>query len=285
MKRLIIQTVIFALFPFIGYSQHELSVYGGGGLSGLHYKATAGHPKSGFGAQFGLGYRFFFSSELGAGVNIGISQYKTNFHAENINFACRATDFEGVEFDFRSSVGGYEEKQEVAFLQIPLVLQYHTGNYYVAGGVKAGIPLGGKYGSTAATLKSSGYYIEENHEYTSPKFMGFGTFSDIDSKGDLDFKTAFSITLESGLNIKLDGNLSLYVGVYFDYGLNSTIDKTSSLQFVEYNTESPTDFALNSVASSQYAQNKQFAEKISPVAFGVKASLALGIGNSWRTRR
>ena len=243
MKKILVYIIILTIFPILGYSQHEISIFGGGGISGLHYSATVGHPKSGFGGQFGLGYRFFFSPELGAGVNIGISQYKTDFHAENINLSYGATDMEGAIFDFRSSVNGYEENQNVTFLQIPVVLQYQLRNYYVAGGFKAGIPLSGKYGSTVYALKNSGYYFEDNYEYTTQKFMGFGTFNGIDSKGDLEFKTAFSITFESGLKLKFD-KLFLYVGVYFDYGLNNTIDKTT-LQFVEYNKANPDVFVLN----------------------------------------
>ena len=277
MKIIIIQIVILVMFPFLGHSQSEFSIYGGGGLSGLHYKTTAGNAAIGSGGQYGLGYRYFFGQSFGVGMNVGFARYRTDFNAENINLAYRAKDIEDIEFDFRSSVHSYKEKQDIAFLQIPLMMQYNIGNYYIAGGVKAGIPLSGKYSNSATTLKNSGYYVEEEYEYTTQRFMGFGTFNDISSEGNLDFKTVFFITLESGFEVKLGDIPSFYFGFYLDYGLNNTINK-KSLKLVEYNTASPADFTLNSVANSYYAQNKPIADKISPFAFGVKITFALGFG-------
>lgn len=282
--------VVFALFPFLGHAQHEFSVYGGGGLSGLSYKSDAGKQKNGFGGQFGLGYRFYFTSNVGIGTGIEYAPYNAKFKADNVNSGHRATDFEDVAFDFRSSVTGYEEKQNAAFLQIPLMLQYLTDSdqgFYVAGGFKAGIPLSGKYSSTASMLQNSGFYSEEIYEYTTQQFMGFGTFNGITSKGDLTFKTAFFLSLEAGMKFGLSGNFSLYAGAYLDYALNNAVKKPSLL-LVAYNTTNPTDFTLNSVANSQYAQNgvaQSFTDKIAPVAAGVKIVVAMGSRNNKYSRR
>jgi len=284
MKRVIIQTVIFALFPLLGYSQHEISVYGGGGLSGLNYSVNTGKQENGLGGQFGLGYHYFFTPRWGVGTGVEFAMYNTTFKAGNIKIVQPATDIEGSEFEFRTSVNNCEEKQKAAFLQIPLMLQYQTGakhRFYAAGGLKAGIPLSGTYSSTAASLNNSGYYSEEIYEYNTQRFMGFGTFNNIKSDGNLEFKTALLASLEAGMKWKLSNKLSLYTGAYMDYGLNNTAE-TSSSAFMQYNTNNPTGFALNSIANSQYTQNdatqpQSFTGKISPIAAGVKLRLALGI--------
>ena len=144
--------------------------------------------------------------------------------------------------------------------------------------LKTGIPLIGKYSGAAATLKNTGYYSEEIYEYTTPQFMGFGTFNDITSENDLEFKTAFFLSLETGMNFILRDKFFLYVGAYLDYALNNMVNKTS-LPFVEYNTLRPTSFTLNSIANSQHTKNNHFVDKISPVAFGIKVGFMLGIGD------
>ena len=265
------------MFPFWGHSQSEFSIFGGYGFTGLHCNAIAGNTTIGSGGQYGLGYRYFFSRSFGVGMNVAFAQYKTGFNAEKIDFAYSAIDIEGVEFEFRSKVTGYKETQEVAFLQIPVLLHLQIGNFYLAGGVKAGIPLFGQYGSTASALYNSGYYPEDDYEYTTQRFMGFGAFNNIISEGDFDYRInpVFSVTLETGLKVKLGDIPSFYFGFYLDYGLNNTTYKRS-LRFVEYNTNNPTDFKLNSVVNSEYSRNKPIADKIAPFAIGVKMVFALG---------
>lgn len=279
MKRIVLQIVIVVVFPFLGYAQHEFSVYGGGGLSNLKYTSAAGNQQSGFGAQLGLGYRFFFVPELGVGTGIEIALYSAKFNADNINVSYRTTDMEGAPFDFRSSVSGYEERQKAYFLKIPLLLQYQrkidkTHLYYIAGGFKVGIPLNATYNNTADVLNNSGFYPKEIYEYTTQQFMGFGTFHDRTSHSDLEFQTTYFLSLEAGIKFKIGG--ALYIGAYLDYALNSVV-KNPSLPFVEYHASNPAAFALNSIANSKYARNGatvSFTDVIRPVAAGVKVIIA-----------
>ncbi|GHT60425.1 hypothetical protein FACS189451_00460 [Bacteroidia bacterium] len=267
--------------------RHEFSVYGGGGLSSLKYEAPANERKDGFGGQFGLGYKFFFSPNWGLGTGAEMALYKTVFNPDNIGTRYMATDTDGDAFEFRSELNGYEEKQKALLLQIPLMLQYQTGNrhkFYAAAGGKIGFPLSGKYGSSSASIRNSGFYAEENYEYTTQEFMGFGAFPVKDYDGSLKFKAAFFASAEAGVKWKLNGGLSLYTGAYLDYGLNNIYKESGAArQFVAYNSESPRDFTVNSVLNSQYAQNgvpQAFTGKITPVAAGIKISLAFGIGST-----
>ena len=263
--------------------RHEFSVHGGGGLSSLKYAASAGERKNGFGEQAGLGYRFFFSPQWGLGTGAEIAQYKSVFNSDNIGTRYTTIDGAGDPFEFRSTVSGYEEKQKALFLQIPLTLQYQTGEthkFYFAAGGKIGFPLSGKYESLSADVRNSGFYSEENYEYTTQEFMGFGTFPCKNYDGSLNFKTAFYASAEAGVKWKFKDGLSLYTGAYIDYGLNDIAKESGTArQFVAYNSESPRDFTVNSALNSQYAPNgipQAFANKIKLVAFGVKFSLAFG---------
>ncbi len=276
-------------------NKHEISLYGGSGLSTLNYDVTAGEQKSGFGGQFGVGYNFFFSPNwsLGTGMELGFYNAKFNLGrdaSQSVSTAYTTTDTDGDTFEFRSTVSNYEEEQRAMLLQIPLMLQFQTGRkhqFYGTLGGKVGIPLNGKYESSATTIQNSGYYTEEDYEYTIQQFMGFGTFTDRDTDGDLKFKTAFFVSAEAGVKWKLNDKLSLYTGAYVDYGLNNIISpvKTGhspslSTQFIAYNAADPKDFAVNSIMKSQYTQNnvtQSFTDKITPIAAGIKIRLAFRI--------
>jgi outer membrane protein OmpA-like peptidoglycan-associated protein len=266
--------------------KHELSVYGGGGLSTLKYDVTIGEQKNGFGGQFGLGYQFFFAKNWGLGTGAELGLYNAKFNTDNLNIRYNTTDMDGAVFEFRSRVSNYEEKQQAMLLQIPLMLQFQTGSkhrFYAALGGKAGIPVNGTYKSSEATIQNSGYYAEENYEYTTQEFMGFGTFTGRGANGDLKFKTAFFASAEAGVKWKLSEGLSIYTGAYIDYGLNNMYKNDAPQQFVTYNSQSPRNFAVNSVINSQYTQNgtsQLFTDKITPIAIGIKLKLAFGKGST-----
>ena len=272
---------------FSQQSKHEFSVYGGGGLSTLNYKVTTGEHKAGLGGQFGLGYHYFFSPEWGVGTGAELAFFNAKYNTKNLNIYQMTADIDDVLFLFRSDVSGFEEKQRAILLQIPLMLQFQTGGnrqFYVAAGGKVGIPLQVKYNNTAS-YSNSGYYLHENALYDTQEFLGFGNFPNKKSAGDLDFKTVFFLSAEAGVKWKLSDGLSLYTGVYMDYGLNKQSIATQS-SIVEYNKANPSDFKVNSILTyapraDSYCWHSRSTssplpapDKIRPVAVGIKLRLA-----------
>jgi len=265
-------------------NKHEFSVYGGGGLSTLKYKMSVGEQKNNFGGLAGIGYTYFFSSKIGLGSGAELALYNAKSTIDNLGDKYMAKDMEGAGFEFRSTVSNYEEKQKAMYVNIPLMLQFQTGKkhmFYAAAGGKIGIPLNGKYKTSGATIKNSGYYAEEDYEYTTQEFMGFGTFTGRDMDDDVDFKLAYIVSAEAGMKWKLKDNLSLYTGAYFDYGLND-IQKDNDRRFVQYNTAKPKEFINNSVLTSQFSHNNKtenFTDKINLMSVGLKVKLAFGVGS------
>lgn len=269
--------LLLSCFTLNAQHRHEFLLSGSGGLSSLQYEAATGKQKNGLGGNLGLGYRFFFSPQWGLGTGVELACYNTRYNADNISIRYMATDMNGDGFEFRSTVNGYEEKQQATLVQIPLMLQFQTGNkhrFYAAAGGKVGIPVGGKYESSNTGIQNSGYYEYEDKEYTTQTFMGFGQFTGKGNEGDLSFKTAFFASVELGMKWALNESWSLYTGAYLDYGLND-IAKTQARPFVEFNTESPKDFRVNNIVNSQY-QTSPFIGKITPVAAGIKLGVAFG---------
>jgi len=267
---------------------HELSVYGGGGLSTLAYKVTDGQQKHGLGGHFGLGYHFFFAPKWGIGTGGELAFYNARYNLNNLNINYMTTDMNGDPFDFRSTVNSYKEKQHAMLLQIPLML-YHQSKqtdsklqYYGAVGGKYGISMNGKYSNTAS-LSNAGYYAYEDALYDTQEFMGFGYFPGRKANGGLDFKSLFFLSAEAGVKWRLNESWSLYTGVYVDYGLNNIMEKQNVMSMpslVAYNRTNPTEFGVNSIVQSQYTQGggvpQAFTDKITPIAVGIKLRLAFG---------
>lgn len=259
-------------------NKHEFSIYGGGGLSTLYYSVTAGEHEMGFGGLFGLGYNYSFTPKWSLGIGLEGALYNTTFNLPYLNAKHMATDIEGTNFEFRSAVRKYEENQRAILLQVPVMLQFQTGGkhkFYVAGGGKIGLPLSQTYKGNGALLQNSGYYVYEHYDYTTQEFVGFGDYIGRKSNEDLDLKLSFMVSGEVGMKWRLSPTMSLYTGVYVDYGLNNIVDDPES-PFIEYNTADPRNFGMNSVIHSNYAPNMSFTDKVVPLAAGIKLRLAFG---------
>lgn len=270
--------------------RHEISLYGGGGLSTLHYRVKAGDQKEGFGGHFGLGYNFFFNPKWSIGTGIEFARYNARFDADNFNTRYMLTDPESNPFEFRSTLYNYKEKQHAGMLQIPLMLQHQSNpvikqrhRLYAAAGAKIGFPVNSGYSSTNDGIMNTGYYVYENYEYSTQTFMGFGRFDGKEFDGELfqgGGKMAFLASAEAGVKWKLKNAWNLYTGLYLDYGLNNIRDEGREPQIVAYNAESPADFKVNSAMNSQYSETgyapMAFTDKVIPIAAGIKIRIAFG---------
>ncbi|MCL2413809.1 MAG: OmpA family protein [Bacteroidales bacterium] len=297
MKRSFIKITIIAILSLLvsrGFSaercsRHEFSVYGGGGLSTLNYKVNFGTQRMNLGGHFGFGYRYFFSPNWALGTSVELEFYRTRFDMDNLSFRFMTTDMQGVEFEFRSIVSNFEERQRAMLLQIPLMLQFQTNKpgrqhqFYAAVGGKIGIPVRGRYNSTA-DFRNAGYFSYENSLYDTQEFMGFGNFPNRRSQGSLNFKTSFFLSAETGIKWRLNDRHSLYTGLYIDYGLNNIARAASTRPtLIEYNKANPRAFVVNSIINSQYTPMgsntaQVFTDKIRPIAIGIKMRLTFGRG-------
>ena len=263
----------------VRFKRNEVMLCGGGGLSSLQYKVNVGKQAMGFGGQIGFGYNFFFIPQLSLGTGLDFALYTASFTMAGSNLSYMTTDIENNPFEFRSKMSDYKENQTVVMLQVPLMVQFQTGKkhkFYFALGGKVGLPLSAKYNSSKTTIQNSGYYAEEDYEYTTQTFMGFGTFRG--SSGDLSFKLAIFASAEIGAKIIMNDGYSLYTGVFVDYGLTNIANQPSEpLPFHQYNREHPSDFAVNSIITSQYSQSgntQSFTDNVVPLAGGIKLKLA-----------
>jgi len=267
----------------MGQYKHEFSAWGAGGLSSLNYKTHVGEKKYKPGGSVGLGYTYFFSTKIGLHSGAELSFSNTDYKLNNLSGNYNTNDGE-LPFEFRYTINNYKEKQTTTSLNIPLMLQFQSGGthqFYAAVGGKVGIPLNAKYKAKNISLTTTGYYPQYDIEMDSPAFMGFGTFENLKAKDDYDFKVAYMASAETGYKWRLKEGLSLYTGIYFDYGLNDISKKKQTGEIIVYNTENPREFIHNGALMAHNTVNNNqeiLTSKIKPIAAGLKFKLSFGKG-------
>ena len=301
MKKLTITIVtLFAAISMQLSAQavHEFSAHAGVGLSSLSYQLSQGNRSGGFGGDFGVGYTFLQVKEravetgrvsyLNWGIHsgIGVGLYNANAKLNDVKtVTSNLSDGEDKQngydiFNLHTTLSGYNETQNTMFLNIPVMGLFQIDQFYAMGGVKVGIPLSGKYKSKDATLKNRAYYPALDNWIDDLKFRGLGTFSGKDNNGDLDLGVAVLLSLEAGYKWSIADNLSLYTGVYFDYGLNNVV-KGDKQAFINYDAKNPENFTANSVLSAYTDDSKSttFINKANIMAVGIKVRVAMA--NLW----
>ena len=254
-------------------SHSELSVYGGGGLSGLKYKPVGGSQSMCFGGLTGIGYTWFLNEKWGivTGVEFGFYGAKCTF-SDNLVDSYLAesgtSEQAGNDFTFSYSFKGYEEKQKAAFIQIPVMAQFQTGIFYAAGGVKLGFPVRSNYNISAAGLSTSGYFPTEDQTYTTLPDRGLGTYTPFSAKDDLDLNMTFALAIEAGAKWVLSEKINLYTGIYFDYGLNN-ISENNHIPIVEYSKEITGKLIYHSTTN--------LSDSMKPLAVGLKVRISYSL--------
>lgn len=290
MKKLYIHILLLAVSGILSinmqaqdYLTHEFSVYGGAGLNTLKQSVESPFDsKNGAGALFGVDYTYSLSKTWGILVGAEMSFLEGEIQGDNLSDKYMTKDIDNNPFEYRiSKAMGLEDEYNATFLNIPVKIRYQTsGNikFYGAAGVKVGIPVKSESKMKMSSITVSGYYPEDNQEYTDETFMGFGTFKDLSNKKTSKLKTSFMLSLEVGAKYAITNKNNLYAGVYFDYGLNDISKNEEKL--IEYNANSPQDIIINSTSNSTYSRNNEYEKitsKIIPMAIGLKIGVSFGI--------
>lgn len=264
---------------------HEFSLYGAGGLSGLSYQLPAGKKSMAMGVDAGLGYTYFLRPQWGVGTGAGIALFNASASLDGFNYTISGlVDNENDVFDLYTSFDRWKEKQRVTTLMIPLMATYRTKTktvFYFSAGGKAGIPLSASCRTRDGVVTKRGYFPEYDNWGEGQQFMGFGTFTGVNATGKMKTKAAFFASAEAGAQWKLKDHLFLYAGAYFDYGLNSIIDN-ERLPLVTWNAEAPKDFNPAGILNARINDNTDangFTDRVTPIAAGVKLRLAFGVAD------
>ncbi|MDR0866832.1 MAG: OmpA family protein [Candidatus Symbiothrix sp.] len=263
---------------------NEFNLNAGVGISALQYKPIMGEKNSGVGEVIGIGYTHFFSPKWGISTGLDLEFYNAKTTIDNMYLKYKIPTPQGLvdNFYLQATYTGYEEKQNVTFLQLPVMLQMRIpierNFFYIAGGLKVGFPFSGTYESTIQSLTTTGKSDYTGQLYENMPNHGFDTHTNIQPSGNLDLDIAYLLALETGMKWTLSEKCSLYTGIYLNYGLND-INKQTNQELLAYNSNSPRAYQYNSLLHSQ-SEGNGFVDKIYPFSVGIKIKLGIGLGSA-----
>lgn len=262
-------------------SPHQLSISAVGVLSKQLDEPAIGKANTENGYQVGVGYRYYLNPKWSLGSGLEYQYYKTNMNLASLSDRYNTVDLEGDSFEYRYTATAFSENQKMHYLAIPLNIQFETAgpaSWYANVGMKVGFNLSANYETSIDKLTTSGYYPQWNVELYDPTFIGFGTWSDFNSrKQDLDVKTQFMLTAESGIKLQMTAKSNLYVGLYMNYGLNDLKQSNSNQNPIVYNTNNPKEPMLNSLLNASDSKGAPYLSKYNLFSFGIKLNWSFRI--------
>ena len=244
-------TVFFlsAIFlPFTISAQkapHEFSLNAGAGVSTYVFSPLPKKASSvGFNTDFGFGFTGFFSRQVGIHVGAGFGLFNVKSKVNELYTLTPDLSTYKVEngveievpYELHTTLNGYTDIHKTLYISIPLMFQFQTAQresfswkntqkvgFYARGGVKVLLLFNNKYEARIPTMYNKAYFPTLNQYQDTQEFMGFGTFKGNTVKGNLDFGVLATFSLEVGAKWRIENNMFIYTGVFFDCGLNDPI--------------------------------------------------------------
>jgi opacity protein-like surface antigen len=258
--------------------RHELSIYGGAGLSVINYALDKSGSRSdgsnSVAGILGIGYTWNINDNFGVVTGVEMSRYngKTSY---DVISGDREYGTGDDRFKFSYSMRNYIEEQSTVMISIPAMAQYSAPlsdpvTFYLAAGFKFGLPVNAKATIFPGDVSTSGYYYFENQRYYDdlPDY-GFTNSKPSSVTSDVALKVSMAMSIESGVRFSLMDNMRVYTGAYLDYGLNNIRSKHEDL-LINYHELNPSAYTYSSVLNTAHA------DKIKIFAVGLKLKISFG---------
>jgi hypothetical protein len=277
---LLLMLVCGVIGSSFGQTRNEVSFYLEGSFSKLDYEVFQENSDMAKGYSFGAGYAYYLSEKWSIGTGAELQYFEGSAYVFSLEDAYTTPDMEGEEFEFRYQLKDYRENQYAYYLNIPLKIQYETGNnirFYAAAGAKVGFEMQSDYEVSTSSLTTSGYYAQYDAELSVPKFAGFGDFGSVSTqKSKLGLVTNWVLNVETGVKFMLENDRAFYMGLFVDYGLKDIQPEENQDNLLTYHTEDPMNFMHGSLLSSMNkTSNNNYVDEVKTMAFGLKIQYAL----------
>jgi OmpA-OmpF porin, OOP family len=254
--------------------QHYLHITVGGGLHNLSYDLQNGTQSGRFGNTINAGYNYFFTQHWGIQSGLGLQWFNARSTVNYLS-AIPQVDIDGESFEFRAVYNNWREKQQALFMDVPLTMQYRHAlsnkiSLQGSAGGKISIPISSSYETTGGSITTTGYYSRLNAELSNLPEFGFTTTTDSYS-GKLSLRPSYMAIADIGGLYALSPKIDLYLGAYFNYGLNNAL-KAKSVEIYQL------DGVYNGVLASTQTT------KVNPVAVGIKVGIYFRINKTKEVR-
>lgn len=252
MNKKVIYISMVALMGYLTSQAQEIGVFYAPHFSKQYNASESINASTGNGFNIGVSYGQYLSKNFSVQLEPSFSQYYTLSKISNFKGSLETVDRDNDAFILRYQGKHLKDKVTMKQLNIPIMLQYETAGesvrFFVKSGVSYSLQLEDAVSrSKLSSLTTSGYYPEYGLELQEPAFVGFGSFEGMTQKNEIELKNRWAYVAEIGVKQLLSDKSSLYVGMYFDIGLNnlskdvgaSNKDVSSSLIGYDRNLDNP----------------------------------------------
>lgn len=263
-----------------------LQIGGGIGVSELNYTLAGGTIAPQFPSfTANVGYAYYFLPYMGIGVGVGVSNYGTAATFTESQVWSGLTDEFGDEYEHRTDIVAWREKQQSYLLEVPVALRFRHNfgrrvGLFVHLGAKFAMPVYSTRKLTDATISHKGYYPYWNQLFHDlPGRFETETFAKTTHETKQFARYYATVFAEMGVNVTLTKRIDLLLGVYATCGtFNFNATKEADLQ--------PLGFANddNNYASFMPTYNGLLATKntgsVLPWSVGLKAEFNFFVGRT-----
>jgi outer membrane protein OmpA-like peptidoglycan-associated protein len=257
------------------FNRFEFSINAGGGMSNFQTKPFGGTDLWDWTGTAGWAFHLFFNPRWGIGIGTNITAYNNGISFNNYDRQQSTTNvLTGNAFDFMVNSPDFKAMQQTMMVTTPLMLQYQgvgKAAFYAAIGGKAGFSYS-SFSIPKGIFTTKGYFPNLDVTYEDLPEFGFVTNQQFpETKTNIRLKTSYMASVELGVKWRLGKVVSLYTGIYADYGINDIMVKetAANTHLVVYQPKTPAQFTYNTSAHA-------YARQMAPLSGGITLRLAFG---------
>ncbi|MDR0566186.1 MAG: hypothetical protein LBG47_03995 [Prevotellaceae bacterium] len=257
---------------------------------------TGGETRGGMGFGVGAGYAYHLNQQMSLRTGLEVNSYNGTSYVNNIqelstvNIPSAAWSWKGDNwFQLNAQITNYTVQQSAVYLHVPLLFGYEDAlpwvdwiTWYSCGGAKLGYSLSGRSTSKAdlsllADFEGTAFDYTIKGDNTEggkvlKDWLGWGDFAGHADRSALNLGFSSVAYLEAGLKQKLAQQYSLYVGIFGEYSLYSSIAGSVSQQMYEYKPLEVADeynrfYHLQYTPASHTTSNR--SRTFYPMSFGI----------------
>jgi hypothetical protein len=229
--------------------------------AGFYYKLKDGEVSDISTIGFAANLTFNMNAKIGIVSGFEIVSYGGRATG-NFDGHYTTSYIEGDNFIFNYVLKDYNEQQRLTLFSIPLMAKYSMSlfsdistKYFIAAGVKVGIPLTKRATIKVGSLTTTGHFLREDELYSDFPEQGLvNDLTGLSRKTKMDFNIGLIAALETGFIFMSNENISAGASIFCDVGLNNLLKKDNK-HLVEYQKQMREYLLLNSIMKTEHVSS------------------------------
>jgi hypothetical protein len=229
--------------------------------AGLNYNLKDGETSDVSTIGFATNIIFNINASIGIVSGLELVSYGSRVTG-NYKGSYSYLDEGGYGWDFNYSLDDYVEQQRLTLVSIPVMAKYSMSlfsdvsiKYFVAAGLKVGIPLAKRATIRPGSITTTGHFSYDDELYRDFQEQGLvNNLTGISRKTKMNFNIGLIAALETGFIFMSNEDISAGASIFCDIGLNNLLKKDNK-HLVEHQMQNPEYLLLNSIMKTEHVSS------------------------------